>query len=83
MTMPAMKSVKSSNVMAVGYDADLYKLYVQFKNGKTYEYGLVSQPIYENLMKAESIGSFVQRHLVRSENHPCKMVVDEGGKKHG
>lgn len=82
MTMPAMKSVKSSNVAAIGYERATCKLLVQFKSGSIYEYGLVTKPIYDNLMKAESIGSFIQRHLVRSKNHPCKLVI-EGGKKHG
>lgn len=76
-----MKPVKSSNVESVGYDPDLYKLFVKFRSGKTYEYGNVSAPIYENMMKApSSVGKFVQQHLVRNILHPCK-VVEEGGKK--
>jgi hypothetical protein len=51
-----MKSVDSSLITAVGYDADNKKLAVKFKSGSTYNYSGVDQGTYDAMMKAESIG---------------------------
>lgn len=48
--------VKSSNVKAIGYDADNKVLEVEFHNGGLYQYKQVPKLVYNRLMTAESIG---------------------------
>ena len=56
-----MRLVKSSNVKAVGYDAEEKTLQVEFKSGGVYQYAGVQPEMYADLMKAESIGRFVSQ----------------------
>ena len=56
-----MRLVKSSNVKAVGYDAEEKTLQVEFKSGGVYRYAGVQPEMYADLMKAESIGRFVSQ----------------------
>ena len=49
-----MTSVTSSNIAAVGYDADKQRLRVQFHDGALWEYEQISPDIHEALMAAES-----------------------------
>ena len=56
-----MRLVKSSNVKAVGYDAEEETLQVEFKSGGVYQYTGVQPEMYADLMKAESIGRFVSQ----------------------
>lgn len=67
-----MQSVISSNLVAVGYDADNKTLYVTFKNGATYAYSGVPEPTYQALLGAESLGSFFHT-TIRSEFPYTKM----------
>ena len=54
-----MKSVDSTSLAKVGYDADYSVLKVQFKNsGEYYIYYDVPQSTYTELLRAESIGSY-------------------------
>lgn len=55
--------VKSSNVVAVGYDEKSKILEVEFKSGGVYGYRTVEKPVYESLIKAESIGRFFLREI--------------------
>ena len=50
--------VKSSNIKAVGYDADAQRLVVEFHTGKRYAYVDVPPEVHQNLMGAKSIGLF-------------------------
>ena len=52
--------VKSSNVVAVGYENNT--LYVQYNSG-TYSYSNVDRTVYENLLKAESKGKFMNSEI--------------------
>ena len=61
-----MQPVTSSNLAAVGYDADNKTLYVTFKNGTTYVYSGVPATTYQSLLGAESLGSFFHTSI-RSE----------------
>lgn len=54
--------VSSSNVVAVGYDAASETLEVEFKNG-VYQYYNVPEPVYKQMMSAESIGTFLNVYI--------------------
>lgn len=53
-----MKPVVSSNIKAVGYDAENQVARVEFINGSIYEYPGVEQGLFDNLAGAESVGKF-------------------------
>lgn len=63
--------VTSSNVVSVGYDAIIETLEVEFKNG-VYQYYNVPQPIYDQMMSAESIGKFLNVYI--KPMYPCAKV---------
>jgi hypothetical protein len=58
-----MISVDSSNVAAVGYDADNSILQVQFNNGSTYQYFDVPEQIYVGLRDAASVGGYLAANI--------------------
>lgn len=58
-----MQSVSSSNLAAVGYAEDTKRLQVQFKNGLNYEYSGVPKRTYEELLSADSIGSYFAQNI--------------------
>lgn len=62
MSMPEMHPVSSSNISAVGFDADNQMVYVQFLNGSTYAYKGVPEHEFENLRTAPSVGSYLNRN---------------------
>ncbi|VIO69546.1 hypothetical protein CI1B_27520 [Bradyrhizobium ivorense] len=55
--------VTSSNVAEIGYDPDSRILEVLFKTGSVYQYFEVPQQIYEELMRASSVGGFMNANL--------------------
>ena len=63
MPMPDMQTVSSSNIAAVGYDAENQTVYVQFLNGSTYAYKGVLEHEFENLRTAPSVGSYLNRNF--------------------
>lgn len=63
MTIPDMQSVSSSNIAAVGYDAEEQAVYVEFCNGSVYAYKGVPESEYENLRTASSVGSYLNRNF--------------------
>lgn len=58
-----MISVDSSNVAAVGYDADNNILQVQFNNGSTYQYFDVPEHIFVGLRDAASVGGYLVTNI--------------------
>lgn len=56
-------SVNSSNVEAVGYDADSSTLQVEFKNGGTYQYFDVPERVFEALRDADSVGRYLAANI--------------------
>lgn len=62
MPIPEMHPVNSSNVAAVGYDAESQIVYVEFLNGATYAYKGVLEHEFENLKTAPSVGSYLNRN---------------------
>lgn len=63
MPIPDMQPVSSSNIEAVGYDAENETVYVQFLNGSTYAYRGVPEHEFENLRTAPSVGSYLNRNF--------------------
>lgn len=61
--MPEMIYVDSSNIEAVGYDPETLELHVQFRNGRTYVYYSVEDWTYQELLNAESKGTFLNTRI--------------------
>lgn len=62
MSIPEMHPVSSSNISAVGYDADNKWVYVRFLDFSLYAYKGVPQNEFENLRTAASVGSYLNRN---------------------
>jgi hypothetical protein len=69
---PEMEPVASTNVAAIGYDADAEEIYVEFIGGRTYAYGLASHPLWLDFEAAGSKGTFVNNVL--KLGYPCRPV---------
>ena len=55
--------VSSSNLVSVGYDPDSLILEVEFGNARVYQYYDVPSHIYEELMVAESLGTYLHHNV--------------------
>ena len=55
--------VTSSNVASIGYDAESCILEVEFNNGAIYHYYDVPSYIYDEIMNADSKGSYLHRNV--------------------
>lgn len=64
MTMELLP-VTSSNIAAIGYDENSATLTIQFKTGAAYEYFDVPQFEFDNLVSADSIGSYANQHIYK------------------
>ena len=53
--------VKSSNISKLGWNDGV--LHVEFSNGGLFSYSGVTSQMYEELMKAKSIGSHFGKHI--------------------
>ena len=58
-----MTPVESTNIKAVGYDRELSELHVEFKSGGYYIYSKVPELVHGNMMAADSVGGFLNKHL--------------------
>ena len=70
------KPVKSTNVKAVGYDAETKVLEVEVKNG-VYQYAGVQPEMYADLLAAESVGRFVSQ-VVRAGRRGLRIEEEKG-----
>jgi len=61
-----MQPVESSNLAAVGYDLSQAIMRIEFKNGRLYEYYDVPQYIYDELLAAESKGSYAAKNIYKN-----------------
>ncbi len=61
--MADMTHVSSSNLAAVGYDADSQQLYIEFQHGGTYVYSGVPAELHQGLMSAGSHGTFFHYNI--------------------
>ena len=64
----------SKNVHRTSYNSEEQVLEVEFKNKKTYCYSGFSPEKWEELLKAESIGKYVQSELVGKYKTTLKTV---------
>ena len=55
--------VVSSHVSEIGYDPDAMVLEVLFNNGDVYQYFDVPESLYQELMAADSQGTFLHKHV--------------------
>lgn len=60
-----LKPVESSQIKAIGYDAETHTLAVAFKYGvgAIYHYPEVQAETHEQFVNAESIGQFFGKHI--------------------
>lgn len=57
--MPDMHYVDSSNIEAIGYDSATQELHVRFlKSGDTYTYYNVEEWVFDEIMQADSKGTY-------------------------
>lgn len=69
-SIPAIRSIESSSVAAVGYDPATRKLYLRFRGtGQAYVYYEVAPSTFADLMDAESKGGFVNTMIKGSYNY--------------
>ena len=61
--MPTMTRVRSTSVVAVGYDEDRHELWVRLVGGETYAYAMVPPSVHRELLAAESVGRFVNARI--------------------
>jgi len=59
--VPEMHPVESSAIETIGYDPEASTLAITFTGGATYFYLGVPPHLYDQLMTAESKGSFVNK----------------------
>jgi hypothetical protein len=57
------KPVTSSNIVSVGFCPDRKCIDVEYSSGGVYRYHSCDQALYDDLMKAESVGRFVYANL--------------------
>ena len=55
--------VTSSDLAAVGYDADTRVLEIEFLDGSVYQYSHVPMSIHQGLMAASSHGRYFHAHI--------------------
>jgi hypothetical protein len=62
------QQVDSSNINSVGYDEATQTLEIEYKKG-VYQYVDVPKEVYERMMKAPSIGSFVREIIINTYSY--------------
>lgn len=72
MAEPDMEWVDSSNIEQIGYDENDRELWVRFKSGDTYVYSEVPPATYDDIMRADSKGSYLNREI--KPNYGCRQV---------
>lgn len=60
-----MHRVASSNLSAIGYDAETKTLRVEFKNGARFEYAAVPPALFAELQASPSKGGYLHGKIVR------------------
>ena len=67
-----MIPIDSTAISGVGYDSGQHILRLQYVNGRIYDYFELPSKIYEQLLKADSAGEFV--NLEVKPNYDCSEV---------
>jgi hypothetical protein len=76
--MPQMKSIYSSHIDEIGYDAETRRLFVRFKTGRVGVYAGVSAVTAAEVMSAPSIGQALHSS-VRGEHEFTYLKADDDG----
>jgi transposase len=58
-----MRKVDSSHLAKVGYRASTRELFVDFHDNKHYRFRGVPQDVFDDLMKAESVGEYFAQNI--------------------
>jgi len=53
----------SSSVASLGYDPSAMTLEVEFRNGSVYQYFDVPETVYQELMSASSVGTYLNQNI--------------------
>jgi len=62
--MPEMHYVDSTNIEAIGYDANAQELHIRFlKTGETYVYYAVEEWVFNEMMGADSKGKYLNAEV--------------------
>ena len=62
--MPDMIHVDSSSIEAIGYDESTQELHIKYlKSGETYVYNAVEQWRFDELMRTDSKGQYVNAEI--------------------
>lgn len=56
-------NVASSNIRSIGYDGQTQTLEVEFLDGAVYQYYGVPENIYDQIMRAQSKGQFLNAYI--------------------
>jgi KTSC domain/DnaJ domain len=56
--------VKSSMIVSAGYDVGRRLLYLKFQSGSIYRYFSVLQAVFDELLRAESVGRYVNAKIL-------------------
>ena len=67
------KSVESSNIASIGYDAENEILEIEFNHGGIYQYFNVPKNVYAEMMNASSHGRYFDRNIKKAEYEFQKM----------
>jgi KTSC domain len=65
-----MVPVTSTQIAAVGYDADTKKMRIEFNNGSLYEYSNVTQEIFDGIVNAASPGGAFTASVKGNPKYP-------------
>jgi hypothetical protein len=57
------ETIESSNIKSLGYDPETETLEVEFNSGQIYQYEGVNGDLHQNLINAESVGSFFHSNI--------------------
>ena len=68
--------VKSSVILAIGYDARHRELEVEFHSGRIYRYFDVPRRVYETLLSTDSVGKYFNETV--KPNHRSARVIRGG-----
>ncbi|MEW8533913.1 MAG: KTSC domain-containing protein [Candidatus Thiodiazotropha sp.] len=61
--------VESSNIASIGYDGNTSTLEIEFLNGSVYQYYDIPEYVYDELMSADSHGSYLASNIKGTYNY--------------
>lgn len=70
-----MRPVTSSNIAAVGYDAERRELRVRFRGGSEYAYADVPADVAAALVDAPSVGGYLAREIAHNPRYRVARVL--------